>query len=256
MSRFESIFNKKAFISFITAGDPSMDMTLEYIDAMIEAGVALIEIGIPFSDPTAEGKTIEKANLRALSNHATTDKMFDMLKKARAKHPNYPFVFMTYLNPVFGYGYDRFFKKCEELDIHGIIVPDLPFEEKQEVKEVALKYDVSVISLIAPTSKDRIKMIASNADGFIYLVSSLGVTGVRSEITTDINELVTEIKKYAKVPVAVGFGIKTPDQAKKMTELADGVIVGSAIVNLIEEHKENAKSYIYNYCKEMVDSIL
>ncbi len=246
--------NKK-FIAYLMAGDPTLDLTKEYILEMIKSGVSLIEIGIPFSDPIAEGKTIEAAAIRALKSNTTITKIFEMVKDLRISAPDFPLCFMTYINPVHHYGYENFFKKCEELNIYGMIIPDLPYEEKNEVKEVMNKYNIKLISLIAPTSKNRIKEIASDAEGFIYLVSSLGVTGVRSEITTDIDNLVSEIKKYTNIPVYVGFGIKTKEQAKKMTNTADGIIVGSAIVNLIDEYKNNAHKYIYSYTKEMVDSI-
>lgn len=255
MNSFEQIFQKKAFIGFLTAGDPSLEKTMDYIDSMIEAGVSLIEIGIPFSDPIAEGKTISLADIRALKSQTTTDKIFDMLTKIRRKHPSFPFVFMTYLNPVFSYGFERFFKKAEELHMLGIIIPDLPFEEKKEVSDVARKYHQSVISLIAPTSQQRIKKIAEEAEGFIYLVSSLGVTGMRETIDTDIASLYKEIRKYTDIPIAVGFGISGPEAAKKIAPVCDGVIVGSAIVSFIEQSANEAKERIYDFCKEMVLAI-
>ena len=254
MSNFNDIFNKKAFIAFVTAGDPNLNSTIEFIDKMIASGVSLIEIGIPFSDPIAEGSVITKADIRALKSGTTTDGIFDMLKTVRKKHPDFPLVFMTYLNPVFSYGYDKFFKKSKELNMKGIIIPDLPFEEKNEVVKVASKYDQDVISLIAPTSENRIKAISSDAKGFIYLVSSLGVTGMRSEFKFDLKEIVNEIRKYTNVPVAVGFGISNPEAVKKMCSFSDGAIVGSAIVKIIEEHGENSGDYIYNFCKSMVEA--
>lgn len=252
MINFNDLFkNKKGFIPFITAGDPNLDKTKEFIDTLIDAGSTLIEIGIPFSDPIAEGKTIEAADVRALNAGTTTDKIFDMLKSVRIKHPNFPLAFMTYLNPVHTYGYEKFFKKASEVNICAIIIPDLPYEEKEEVRSVASKYGVATISLIAPTSHDRIKMIASDAEGFVYLVSSLGVTGVRDNITTDIDSIAKEIKKYTNIPVCVGFGIKSAETAKKMTNVADGAIVGSAIVNIIAEHGSDANKYIYDFVKEI-----
>lgn len=256
MINFKNYFNgKKVFIPFITAGDPTLDKTEEFIDELIKAGSALIEIGIPFSDPIAEGKTIEEADIRALSAGCTTDKIFDMLKNVRKKHKTFPLVFMTYLNPVFNYGYEEFFKKCKELNMCGIIIPDLPFEEKEEVDIIAKKYDVALISLIAPTSKDRIKKIATEANGFVYLVSSLGVTGVRDKITTNVSEIALEIKKYTDCPVCVGFGIKSSEQAVKMTTVADGAIVGSAIVNIIKEYGVNANKYIYDFANNIVNAL-
>lgn len=254
MNSFKRIFQDKAFIGFLTAGDPSLEKTAEYIDCMIEAGVSLIEIGIPFSDPIAEGKTISSADIRALQAQTTADKIFDMLAEVRLKHPSFPFVFMTYLNPVFSYGYERFFEKAEKLGMLGIIIPDLPFEEKGEVSEIAQRYHQSVISLIAPTSEHRIRRIAEEAEGFIYLVSSLGVTGMRKTIDTDIASLVAEIRKYTDIPVAVGFGISGPETAKEMAPLCDGIIVGSAIVSLIEQYP-NEKERISAFCKEMVSAI-
>ena len=255
MSSFKNIFNKKAFIGFITAGDPNIESTEIFIDKMIEAGTALIEIGIPFSDPIAEGSVITKADIRALKSKTTTDKIFDMIKNVRKKHPTFPLVFMTYANPVFSYGYDKFFKKAEELNMQGIIIPDMPFEEKEEVASIAKKYNQEVISLIAPTSQDRIKNIAKNASGFIYLVSSMGVTGMRNEFNFDLDSMVKEIKKYTDVPVAIGFGISNPEQAKKMASISDGVIIGSAIVRIVEQYGENAAPYIYDFCKSIVDAI-
>lgn len=255
MSSFKNIFNKKAFIGFITAGDPNIESTEIFIDKMIEAGTALIEIGIPFSDPIAEGSVITKADIRALKSKTTTDKIFDMIKNVRKKHPTFPLVFMTYANPVFSYGYDKFFKRAEELNMQGIIIPDMPFEEKEEVYQVAKKYNQEVISLIAPTSQDRIKNIAKNASGFIYLVSSMGVTGMRNEFNFDLDSMVKEIKKYTDIPVAIGFGISNPEQAKKMASISDGVIIGSAIVRIVEQYGENAAPYIYDFCKSIVDAI-
>lgn len=246
---------KKSFIPFVTAGDPSLDKTEEFLKELIKAGASIIEVGIPFSDPIAEGNTIMEADIRALSAGTTLNKIFDMLRHFRQSEPDFPLVFMTYLNPVFAYGYDNFFKLCKELKIVGIIIPDLPYEEKEEVKKVASKYDVAVISLIAPTSKQRIKMIASEAEGFIYLVSSLGVTGVRDSIKTDVNSIALEIKKYTDLPVCVGFGIKNEESAKKMTEVADGAIIGSAIVNIIAKYKDDSAKYIYDFAKSIVDAI-
>lgn len=254
MSRIKDAFKNKAFIGFITAGDPSIDKTYEYILKMAEAGVSLIEIGIPFSDPTAEGEVIEKADLRALSNGMKTSMVFDLVKKLR-KEIDTPLVFMTYANPVFHYGYDEFFKKCKEVGIDGIIIPDISFEESYEPKNYAKKYGIDFISLIAPTSSNRIKMIAKEAEGFIYLVSSLGTTGVRSEIKTDLKSIVKEIKEVTDVPVAIGFGISKPEQVKEFTKYADGCIVGSRIVRIVEEKGIDAADEIYEYCKSMVNAL-
>ncbi len=250
--------SKKSFIAFLTAGDPHLDCTEEYILAMAEAGADLIEIGIPFSDPIAEGKVIESANMRALSAGTTPDKIFDVLKRV-SKKIDTPLVFLTYINPVFNYGYDKFFKKCKECGVSGIIIPDLPFDESLEHAEIspyAKANDVDIISLIAPTSEQRIEEIAKQANGFIYLVSSMGVTGVRSEIRTDLEAMTKIIKNVTDVPVCVGFGISTPEQAKSISKYADGVIVGSAIVKIIEKHGANAKEHISAYVKEMKANVL
>lgn len=255
MSKIKEAFkNKKAFISFLTAGDPSLLKTEEYILALAESGSDLIEIGIPFSDPNAEGKVIERANERALKAGATIDKIFAMVKRVRKKTV-IPLVFLTYLNPVFVYGKEKFFKKCQECSIDGIIIPDLPFEERGEVLEVAGKYGVDLITLIAPTSKKRIRKLAQEAEGFIYLVSSLGVTGVRTEINTDLKAIVAEIREVSTKPIAIGFGIATAKQAKEMAEIADGIIIGSAIVKIIEEDQENVREQLISYGQEIKSSI-
>lgn len=243
-----------AFIGFLTAGDPSIEKTVEYVLAMEEAGCDLIEIGIPFSDPVAEGPVIQEANIRALANGTTTDDVFNAIDVIREK-TDIPIVFLTYINPVFYYGYEKFFAKCEELDIDGIISPDVPYDEKDEILEVATSHGLDVISLIAPTSKERIQMIAGEASGFIYVVSSLGVTGMRSEIKTDLESIIADINEVTDVPTAVGFGINTPKQAENISKISDGVIVGSAIVNIIGEYGENAKEPLINYVKSMKDAI-
>ena len=244
----------KAFIGFLTAGDPTIEKTVEYVLAMEEAGCDLVEIGIPFSDPVAEGPVIQEANIRALSNNTNTDDVFEAIRQIREKS-DVPLVFLTYINPVFYYGYDKFFKRCQELNVCGIISPDLPYDEKDEILEVTQKYGIDIISLIAPTSKERIQMIAREASGFIYVVSSLGVTGMRSEIRTDLKSILEDIKEVTDVPAAVGFGINTPEQAENIAKVADGVIVGSAIVNIIAEHGENAKEPLVKYVQSMKDAI-
>ena len=255
MSRIKNAFKDgKAFIGFLTAGDPSLDKTEEFILEMANSGADLVEIGIPFSDPIAEGEVIQNANVRALSNGATVKKVFEMVASVRKK-TDIPLVFLTYLNPVFHYGYEEFLSKCNEVGIDGIIIPDLPYEEKGEINEVAKKHDIDIISMIAPTSKQRIATIASSATGFIYTVSSLGVTGVRSEIKTDLESIVKIIKENSDTPVAIGFGINTPEQAKNFAKYADGVIVGSAIVKIIAEYGEDSASHIRDYIKSMKESI-
>ncbi|MGN0166852.1 MAG: tryptophan synthase subunit alpha [Acetatifactor sp.] len=246
--------NKKAFIGFLTAGDPTADCTVNYILEMERAGADLIEIGIPFSDPTAEGVVIQDANIRALKNGMTTDGAFDIVRRVREKS-QIPLAFMTYANPVFHYGYDKFFTRCEGLGVDAIIIPDMPFEEKAEMEEPANAHNVALISMIAPTSESRIQAIASEAKGFIYVVSSMGVTGVRSEIKTDLGAIVESIRKVTDVPCAIGFGISTPEQAKAMAAVSDGAIVGSAIVKIIAKYGTEAAPELYNYVKSMKDAV-
>lgn len=250
----EAFSRGKAFILFVTCGDPSLDVTEKIVNAMVEAGADLIELGIPFSDPTAEGPVIQGANLRALSGGVTTDKVFDMVEKIR-KNTDVPMVFMTYANVVFSYGTERFCKRAQEVGMDGLILPDVPYEEKEEFAEVADKHGLDLISLIAPTSHERIATIAKDSEGFVYCVSSLGVTGMRSQITTDIGAMVKLVKAQKDIPCAVGFGISTPEQAKKMAVQADGVIVGSAIVKLCESYGADCVPYIKEYVKSMKDAI-
>lgn len=260
MSNIKNAFtNGKAFIPFITCGDPDLDTTKEIICAMAANGADLIELGIPFSDPTAEGPVIQSANLRALKSGVTTDKIFDMVRELRQdlSHPlAVPMVFMTYANVVFSYGADKFIHTCSQIGIDGLILPDLPFEEKGEFDGICQKYNIDLVSLIAPTSENRIAMIASKARGFIYIVSSLGVTGVRNEIHTDIASLVKLIRENSSVPCAVGFGISTPEQAAKMAEISDGVIVGSAIVKLIAQYGKNSAGPVGEYVRKMKSALL
>lgn len=247
--------NKKAFIAFITAGDPTADNTVNCILEMERAGADLIEIGIPFSDPTAEGPVIQDANVRALKGGMTTDGAFDIVRRVREKS-RIPLAFMTYANPVFHYGYEKFFGRCEELGVDAIIIPDLPFEEKREMEEPANAHNVALVSMVAPTSESRIQAIASEAKGFIYVVSSMGVTGVRSEIRTDVGAIVESIRKVTDVPCAVGFGISTPEQAKRMAAVSDGAIVGSAIVKIVAQYGEDAPAKVYEYVKNMKEAVM
>ena len=246
----EAFFRKKAFIAYLMAGDPSLEASAEYILAMQDAGADMIELGIPFSDPVAEGEAIQASSLRALAAKTRPDKIFEMVASIKNKM-RIPMVFMTYLNPVFVYGYDRFFAECAKTGICGLIIPDLPFEEQGEAKAPAAKHGLEIVTLVAPTSKKRAAKIAENAEGFIYLVSSMGVTGARENVTADISAIIGDIRKHTDIPVAVGFGISTPGQAKYYSEAADGVIVGSAIVDIIEKYGENAAQAIGEYIKKM-----
>lgn len=255
MSNIRKAFvHGKAFIPFITCGDPDLETTGKLVRAAVENGADLIELGIPFSDPTAEGPVIQGANIRALSGGITTDKIFDFIKELR-KDVNVPLVFMTYANVVYSYGAEEFISICSDIGIDGIILPDLPFEEKEEFAPICKRNGVDLISLIAPTSKERISMIAKEAEGFLYIVSSLGVTGTRSEITTDLDSIVKVIRENTDIPCAIGFGISTPKQAEKMSQTADGVIVGSAIMKQIAEYGRESIEPIGKYVKSMKDAI-
>jgi tryptophan synthase alpha chain len=251
MNKIRSAFeNGKAFIAFLTCGDPDLETTAAAVRSAVENGADLIELGIPFSDPTAEGPVIQAANLRALDGGVTTDKIFGLVRELR-QSVKVPMVFMTYANVVFSYGAERFISACGDIGIDGLILPDLPFEEKEEFLSACHTYGVDLISLIAPTSENRIAMIAREAEGFLYIVSSLGVTGMRKEIKTDLNSIVQTVRKNTDVPCAIGFGISTPEQAKKMAELSDGAIVGSAIIKLLERYGTDAPQYIGEYVKSM-----
>lgn len=255
MSRIEEAFQKhKAFIAFITVGDPDLETTERVVHAAVENGADLIELGIPFSDPTAEGPVIMEADEVALKAGTTTDKVFELTKKLR-ETITVPMVYMTYANVVFSYGCEKFAQKAADAGIDGLILPDVPYEEKEEFTEVFDRYGLDLISMIAPTSEDRIAMIAKEAKGFIYMVSSLGVTGTRSEITTDISAMTDLVKKNSEVPCAVGFGISTPEQAARMAELTDGAIVGSAIIKIIAKYGKEAAGPVGEYVKEMADAV-
>jgi len=255
MSKIRTAFeNGKAFIPFITCGDPELETTAAAVRAAVENGADLIELGIPFSDPTAEGPVIQGANLRALSGGVKTDQIFGLVRSLRADVA-VPMVFMTYANVVFSYGAEKFISTCREIGIDGLILPDLPYEEKEEFLPLCRQYGVDLISLVAPTSEDRISMIAREAEGFLYIVSSLGVTGARREITTDLASIVKVVRENTEIPCAVGFGISTPEQAKRMAALSDGAIVGSAIVKLLEQYGKNAPRYIGEYVKAMKDAL-
>lgn len=255
MSKIAKAFaSGKAFIPFITCGDPDLETTRDIVLAMVKNGADLIELGIPFSDPTAEGPVIQAANLRALSGGVTTDQIFELVRSLR-RETEIPMVFMTYANVVYSYGAEGFIRTCQEIGMDGLILPDLPFEEKAEFQPLCNKYGVDLISLIAPTSADRIAMIAKEAEGFLYIVSSLGVTGVRNEIKTDIASMVKLVKENTTLPCAVGFGISTPKQAGNMAAISDGAIVGSAIVKLIARYGKEAAGPVGDYVREMKDEI-
>ena len=255
MSNIRKAFaDGKAFIPFITCGDPDLETTAAVVRSAAENGADLIELGIPFSDPTAEGPVIQGANLRALQGGVTTDRIFSMVRELR-KDVSVPMVFMTYANVVFSYGADRFIETCREIGIDGLILPDLPFEEKEEFQPICERCGVDLVSLIAPTSENRIAMIAREAEGFLYIVSSLGVTGVRNEIKTDLASIIKVVRENTDVPCAIGFGISTPEQAARMAELSDGAIVGSAIIRILEKYGKEAPAHVGAYVREMKDAV-
>ncbi len=250
MNRIENALNngKKNLITFVTGGDPNIETTKKLILAMAEAGSALIEIGIPFSDPVAEGPVIQSANERALLAGTTTDSLFEMVKELRTEI-EVPMVFLTYINPIYAYGKERFFARCKDCGVDGVIVPDLPYEEKDEIEEECAKYGVSRIPLIAPTSGDRVRKLATGASGYIYVVSSLGVTGVRKTYANNLDEIVENIKSVSDTPVAIGFGISDKESAEKMWGIADNIIIGSAIVRIVEQYGEESPSHVGEYVK-------
>ncbi len=251
MNNIENVFAKgKALIPFVTVGDPSLTITEKLVIAMARAGADLIELGIPFSDPVAEGIVIQKADERALAAGVTTDKIFAMVKRIR-EQTDVPLAFMTYMNPIFTYGKDRFFANCKACAVDAVIIPDLSFEEQHEVLPYCQMYGVNSISFIAPTSFERICMIAQEAQGFLYCVSSLGVTGVREKITTNIEEMVALAKEIKNIPCAVGFGISTPQQAKEISQYADGIIIGSAIVRIVEKYDVHCIEPVCEYIQTM-----
>lgn len=246
--------NGKAFIPFVTCGDPDLETTGKIVRAMAENGADLIELGIPFSDPTAEGPVIQGANIRALSGGVTTDLVFDLVRDLR-KDVAVPMVFMTYANVVYSYGAERFIATCRDIGVQGLILPDIPYEEKEEFLDLCHEYGVELVSLVAPTSANRIAMIAKEAEGFLYIVSSLGVTGTRTEISTDLDAIVKVVRENTDIPCAIGFGISTPEQAAKMGAIADGAIVGSAIVKLVAEYGRDAAGPVGDYVKSMKEAL-
>jgi len=255
MSKIAQAFEHgKAFIGFITGGYPNLEKTEEFVLEMVRAGADLIEIGIPFSDPVAEGPVIQYASSKALEAGTDLGGLFNLVRSLRVQ-TQVPMVFMTYLNPVFHYGYQRFFQRCQELGLDGIIIPDLPYEEKQEIASVCDAHGVDLISMIAPTSRERIGMIAAEARGFLYVVSSMGVTGIREEIGPEIVAMTESARAATGIPLAVGFGVNTPEQAKEMARYADGVIVGSGIVKIVTDHGSGAGPYIYEFVRSMKDAL-
>lgn len=251
MTDLDRAFSRKAFIPFVTVGDPDLETTEELVIAMAGAGADLIELGIPFSDPIAEGPVIQGADVRALRNKVTTDDVFELAERVRARGCDVPLAIMTYVNPVFVYGYDRFAERCSEVGVCALIVPDAPYEEKSEIQPHCTRHGVKLISMIAPTSEERIARIASEAEGFLYIVSSMGVTGMRTSFSSNLEDMVAAVRKVTDIPCAIGFGISTPEQAAHMTEFADGAIVGSAIVNIIAQHGRDSVPYVTEFVRSV-----
>lgn len=258
MSNIKAAFDKvkreghKAFIPFITAGDPHIEATEEFIYALEKAGSTIIELGVPFSDPVADGPVIQAANIRAMKNGIHIDKIFDMVERVR-KNTQIPLVYLMYANTIYHYGIERFFEKCKAVGIDGVIVPDVPIEEKEEFDQYARANDVDFIALVAPTSKGRTKEICEKVSGFLYCVSSLGVTGTRESIQTNLTPMFEEIKKYTQIPTALGFGISNKEQAASLKEYADGIIVGSAMVKIIEKYGEESAQPLMKFAREIVE---
>ena len=255
MNRIENrLKGKKSFISYITAGHPTVEISEEVIYKMVEAGTDLIEIGIPFSDPNAEGEVIHNANVKALENGMKIEMAFDLVKRVREKI-DIPIVFLSYANPVFKYGYDKFFKKCKEVGADGVIIPDMPYEEQGEIKEFADENNIAIITLISPASENRIEMLAKEAKGFVYLVSSTGVTGIRNKFDNGLKGMYEMVRKYTDKPIAIGFGIGTPEHAKEISEISDGVIIGTAIVKIIDKYGKDSPDRVYEFVKSITQAI-
>lgn len=244
----------KAFIPFVTCGDPDLETTRNVVRQAAAAGARVIELGIPFSDPTAEGPVIQGANLRALSGGVNTDKIFALAAELSAEL-DVALVFMTYGNVVYHYGIQRFAEESAKAGIAGVILPDVPLEERDEFAPAFAQHGIDLISMIAPTSDARIAQIASQAEGFIYLVSSLGVTGTRTNITTDLDSIVAQIRSVTSTPIAIGFGISDAEAAGKMAAKADGAIVGSAIVKIIAREGRKAAEPVGAFVKKCVEAV-
>jgi len=237
MNRIASVFNQrdhKALIPYVTVGYPSLEATLKVVPLLAKNGADIVELGIPFSDPLADGVTIQRSSYNALQQGITSRICFETAKKLREK-VDIPLVFMTYYNPVFHYGLEEFCNACVGSGIDGLIIPDLPPQEGGNLETITKKQDLDLIYLLAPTStEERIRLVGQRSRGFIYLVSVTGVTGARDRLPADLEVFVSRVKQSVAQPLCVGFGISTPSQAKRVARLADGVIVGSRIIQLME----------------------
>ena len=244
----EAFKNGKALIAFLTAGVPSMEDTVKYVLDMGKAGVGLIEIGVPFSDPIADGPVIMEADVKALENHVHLPQVMELVKTLRTK-TQIPIVLLTYYNPVFNYPSARFFEEAKEIGIDGVIIPDLPYEEQAEIRPLADANGVDIIQMVAPTSEERIRESLKDATGFVYVVSSMGVTGMRGDIQTDLREIIRIARETTDPPLAIGFGIHTREQAGRMARLADGVITGSGVVDIINKNGSEASEKLTAYIR-------
>ena len=248
--------NEKAFIPFVTAGDPDLDTTLELVLALEKAGADIIEIGIPYSDPMADGPVIQASSARALSSGTKISSIMNKVKEIRVK-TQIPLIYLLYYNSIFKYDSIKFFEECKEVGIDGLIIPDLPLEERAEVIEIADKYDICIIPLVAPTSKGRIKAITNLGKGFVYCVSVNGVTGTRQKLNTDIKEYMDLISSYTNMPKALGFGISNAKMAKDYAPYCQAIIVGSAIIKLVAEggSQKDITKRVYNFAVEIRNAI-
>ena len=250
MSNIKNAFKNKALIGFVMAGDPNLDTTKEIIISMANAGADMVELGIPFSDPIAESSVIQSANLRALKSETYLPRIFEMIKEVR-KSTDISIIFHTYINPVFNYGYENFFKMCDETKVDGVVIPDLPYEEKEEIKEYADKNAVDVISFVVPTEAERIKTISKEATGFIYFVPSIGATKAMEGHTKELTDVIEVLKQSTEIPVAIGFGINTVQQAEFFSKMADGIIIGNALVKIVEKYAKDSPTHIFDYIKSL-----
>ena len=251
MSRIDSVFNwpaHTALIPYITVGYPSIEATLEVVPLLAGSGCDVVELGIPFSDPLADGATIQKASFYALKNGATPRLCLEVAKQLR-QLVDIPLVFMTYFNPIFSYGLEEFCSACASSGVSGLIIPDLPPEEGSELEIITQRQNLDLIYLLAPTStEERIRLVAERSRGFIYLVSLTGVTGARDKLSSGLEAFVARVRKVATQPLCVGFGISTPEQVRHVARIADGVIVGSRIIQLMEA-KDNFISLVSDFIK-------
>ena len=255
MSKITQAFaNNKAFIPFITCGDPDLTTTHKLVKAAVDNGADIIQLGIPFSDPTAEGLAIQAANLRALKKKITTDDVFNLVQTMR-QDISAPFILTTYANAVFSYGIESFFERCAQVGAEGVLIADVPYEEKDEFEGLALKHGVELISLVSPTSEHRIAKIAKEARGFVYIISSLGNNKSRDELLSDIRHMVKLVREHTDLPCAVGIGISTPEQAKDVAAISDGAVVGSAILNVIAQYGKEAAPHVGSLVKSMKDAV-